>query len=235
MAYIKATDLTVEFPLYATPNRSLKNTIISSATGGRIASESGKHSSVIALDKLNFEFKEGDRVGLLGHNGAGKTTLLRTLAGAYEPTSGRLERQGRVVSLIDISMGMDHDATGYENILLRGVTMGMSLKEIRKKTPKIAEFTELGDFLNMPVRTYSSGMKLRLAFAVSTSMQADILIMDEWLSVGDAAFNQKASDRLQGLVDKTGILILATHSKDLSEKICNQSIKMEHGKMDAVL
>jgi len=231
MSYIKAADLIVEFPLFNNAHRSIKNAVLNASTGGRLAKHAGKATGVRALDGLNFEIKSGDRVGLVGHNGCGKTTLLRVLAGAYEPTQGALYLKGRVASLLDISLGMDQDATGYENIFLRGVMMGMSSFDIRKKTDEIATFTELGEYLDMPVRTYSSGMQLRLAFAVSTSVEADIIVMDEWLSVGDAGFVAKASERLHKLVDGASILVIASHTPDLINKICNRVFKMEYGRI----
>lgn len=231
MGYILAKNLMVEFPVYANAHRSVKNKIINATTGGRLAKDVGSKLTVRAVDKLSFEVNRGDRLGLIGHNGSGKTTLLRALAGSYEPVSGYLETSGRIASLLDISMGMDQDATGYENIFLRGIMMGLSPKEISEKTEEIADFSELGEYLEMPIRTYSSGMHLRLAFAVSTSVDADILIMDEWLSVGDADFNQKASDRLKKLVENAAILIIATHSPALLKNVCNRAIRLEHGRI----
>ncbi|MGI4816311.1 MAG: ABC transporter ATP-binding protein [Janthinobacterium lividum] len=231
-SYIRAKDVVVEFPIYNASHRSLRNSLIRATTGGRVAADANKRVTVRALDGVSFEFKPGDRVGLVGHNGAGKTTLLRVLAGVYPPVSGSLEVSGRIVSLIDLSLGMDQEATGYENIFLRGIMMGIKPKEIEKKLPEIAEFSELGeDFLNMPVRTYSSGMLLRLAFAVSTSIHADIVLMDEWLSVGDASFNEKAMKRLDQVVENSSILVLASHSMSLVENLCNRIITFQHGQM----
>lgn len=229
MGLISAKNLVVEFPVFANAHRSLKNKLMNATTGGKLAKTAGSKVAVRALDSLNFDIAKGDRVGLVGHNGAGKTTLLRALAGAYEPTSGYLETRGRIASLLNISMGMDQDATGYENIFLRGIMMGLSPKEISQKTEEIADFSELGEYLEMPIRTYSSGMHLRLAFAVSTSVDADILVMDEWLSVGDAEFNEKASARLNQLVENASILVLATHSPELLANVCNRAFRMEHG------
>ncbi|WP_432472032.1 ABC transporter ATP-binding protein [Amphritea sp. HPY] len=230
MALIEAENLVVEFPVFTNSHRSLKNTLLNATTGGRIAHAAGNKVSVRANDQLSFKISEGERVGLLGHNGSGKTTLLRALAGAYEPTEGYLNVQGRVASLLDISLGMDVDASGYDNIFLRGIMMGLTPREIRGKMNEIAEFTELGEYLDMPVRTYSSGMQLRLAFAVSTSIDADIIIMDEWLSVGDADFNEKASQRLTSFVENASILVIATHSEDLLRNVCNRAFRLEHGR-----
>ena len=157
--------------------------------------------------------------------------MLRTLAGVYEPSSGDFVRQGTVASLIDPSLGIEGDATGIENIMLRGLVMGMSKKEVDARTPDICEFSGLGEYVNMPVRTYSTGMMMRLAFSISTSVQADILLMDEWLSVGDAEFTEKAEKRMRDVVSKSGILVLASHSPELIKKECNRVIHLEHGRI----
>lgn len=227
---ISARGLTVDFPTY-TADRSLKRSILKATTGGKIASDSKSHIAVRALDGLSFEIKAGDRVGLYGHNGSGKTTLLRVLTGAYAPTAGYLEVRGRVASLLDISMGMDGDATGWENIILRGLMMGLSPEEIRERMEEIGQFSGLGDYLNMPLRTYSSGMQIRLAFSVSTIINADILLLDEWLSVGDADFQHKASQRLHELIEKSSIMVIASHSKEMLNDICTRIFTLEHGRV----
>lgn len=229
MSHLKATDLVVEFPLFTNAHRSLKNVLLCATTGGRLAKGVGDKMAVRALDGVSFSANAGDRIGLMGHNGSGKTTLLRVLAGAYEPVAGSLAMQGRVASLLDIKLGMDQDATGYENILLRGLMMGLPPREIRAKMDEIAAFTELGEYLDMPIRTYSSGMHLRLAFAVSTAVHADIVLMDEWLSVGDASFNEKAAKRLAAMVDKAAILLIASHDPKLIAKMCNRGLRLAHG------
>lgn len=230
-ASISAKDLTVEFPIYNASHRSLKKRMIASATGGRIAGDAGQRVTVRALESINFDLRPGDRLGLLGHNGAGKTTLLRVLSGVYPPSSGQLIANGRIAALTDISVGIDGEATGFENIFLRGVVMGMTTREIDAKMDEIAEFSELGEYLNMPVRTYSSGMQLRLAFAVSTSIDADIVLMDEWLSVGDAGFNKKASLRLEQMVENSSILVMASHQEKVINRLCNRRMRMEHGQI----
>lgn len=228
---ILGSKLSVEFPIFENSHRSLKKKVLQLSTGGIIGSDAGNHPVVCALDALDFEFRDGDRVGLVGHNGSGKTTLLRTLSGIYAPTRGSLSIRGRTASLLDVSTGVDPDATGFENIYLRGIMNGFKPAQIRSKVDEIAEFTELGEYLNLPVRTYSSGMMLRLTFAISTSINADILIMDEWLSVGDADFQEKASLRLKALVDNASILVVASHNPDLIERVCNRKIQLEHGKI----
>jgi len=230
---ITARDISVEFPIYENSHRSLKKTVLNLTTGGRIGQDSGRHAIVQALSNLNFKFEHGERIGLVGHNGSGKTTLLRTLSGVYAPVRGELKVQGKIASLLDVSMGLDPDATGFENIYLRGILDGLKPERIRGKIDEIADFSELGDYLNLPVRTYSSGMMLRLAFAISTSIEADILIMDEWLSVGDAEFSRKAAQRLESLVGQASILVVASHDPELVARVCTRKISMEHGQMIA--
>lgn len=230
---IVANGLTVEFPIFENSHRSLKKKVLHLTTGGIIGNDAGNHPVVCALNGLDFALKDGDRVGLVGHNGSGKTTLLRVLSGIYAPTRGSLKMTGRTASLLDVSTGVDPDATGFENIYLRGIMNGFRPSRIRDKIDEIADFTELGEYLNLPVRTYSSGMMLRLTFAISTSIDADILIMDEWLSVGDANFQDKAAKRLKALVDNASILVLASHSPDLIENVCNRKIQLEHGRIVA--
>lgn len=235
MASILLDNCSLDLPIYGIGNRSLKQMVMATATGGRIASNSRKITVVNALREINLHIKSGDRVGLVGHNGAGKSTLLRVLAGVFEPSAGRLRVEGSVTSLIDVSLGMDHEATGYDNILLRGLVLGLTRREIRQITPDVEAFSELGDYLAMPVRTYSSGMVLRLAFSIVTCVHPDILLMDEWLSVGDADFVRKAENRLMQMVSKASILVIASHNAAIIEKLCNVQVKLEHGRIVSVI
>ncbi len=230
MAHISAEGICVEFPIWSPSRRSLKSAVVRATTGGRLARETSTRVVVQALSDLSFEFCRGDRIGLVGHNGSGKTTLLRVLSGIYEPTRGRLDVRGRVSSLLDLSLGMDHEATGLENIVLRGVLMGLPPATIESKIDEIAEFSELGDYLSMPIRTYSSGMLLRLAFAVSTSVAPEILLLDEWLSVGDAGFREKAERRLLELIESSAIVVLASHDENLIRRFCSRMLRLEHGR-----
>ncbi len=233
MASVQLDNVVVSFPVYDQSSRSLKKRIISATTGGRIqsSSESGKISVVQALDGVTLAFEHGDRVGLVGHNGAGKTTLLRVLAGIYEPTIGTAKINGHVAPLFDVTLGMDPESTGYENIVLRGLFLGLSRRQIEERVDEIAEFTELGDFLKLPIRTYSSGMRMRLAFAVSTSIEPEILLLDEGIGAGDAAFLDKAQTRLQQFTEGAAIIVLASHSEELIRNMCETSVHMEHGRV----
>lgn len=233
MASITLENVSVSFPVYSSATRSIKNRLIQSATGGQIRSESGSDriSVVQALQDINLKLESGDRIGLVGHNGAGKTTLLRVLGGIYEPNEGRVSIKGSTVPLFDISLGMDPESTGYENILLRGLYLGLSRSQMRARLDEIADFTELGDFLNLPIRTYSAGMRMRLAFAVSTSVAPDILLIDEGIGAGDAAFLEKASQRLKLFTEQVSIIVLSSHSEALISKMCTKAVLMEHGRV----
>ena len=199
------------------------------ATGSFMGSNEQGHIVVRALQNIFLELREGDRLGVVGHNGAGKSTLLRVISGVYEPTSGIIKVRGRITNLIDINIGMDGESTGIENIYLRGALLGFKRAWLSRKVKDIVEFAGLGDFIDMPLRTYSTGMQLRLAFSIATMQQPDILVMDEWLTVGDADFQQKAQHRLQEIVNKSSILVIATHSLALVEKVCNRMIRLERG------
>jgi len=235
MALIKFEGVCVDFPIFNSTGRSLKKRLMQVATGGQLSADASGVVVIRALDMVDFTIRDGERVALIGHNGAGKSTLLRVLSGVYAPTFGKAEVLGQMGSLIDISLGIDPEASGMENIYLRGRLLGMSAAEIKAKTPEIIDYAELGDFIDMPVRTYSSGMHMRLAFTISTSLRPDILLMDEWLSVGDENFKHKVEARMSEVVQSTNILVLATHSRDLAINTCTRAIWLEHGKikMDA--
>lgn len=234
MASISFRNVSIEFPIFNATGRSLTSSILNVATGGKLDADPSGRVLVNALTGINFSIQEGERVAILGHNGAGKSTMLRALGRVFSPTKGTAEVVGKIVSLIDISLGINPEATGRENVSIRGRLLGLTKQEIVDKYQEIVEFAELGDFMEMPVRTYSTGMHLRLAFAVSTVVRPEILLMDEWLSVGDADFQHKAEARLRELVSETKILVIATHSRELVESVCTRAIWLEHGhiKMD---
>lgn len=231
MVSITLDKASVLFPIYSNESRSLKNAVLSATTGGRIARDSNNHVFVRAVDQISLKIEHGDRIGLVGHNGAGKTTLLRVLAGIFEPSEGSVLVQGKVTPMFDISLGIDWESTGYENIILRGLYMGLSKAEILGRVDEIAEFTELGDFLTLPVRTYSLGMQARLTFAMATCIVPEILLLDEGIAAGDASFLGKANQRLQEFMQATGILVFATHTEFLIKEFCNKVMMMEHGRL----
>lgn len=231
MAHISIRNLSVEFAVFGTNSRSLKNAVLSRATGGRVMSGAHDIVSVRALDGLDVEIRDGDRVGLVGHNGCGKTTLLRVLAGIYKPSVGSITIAGKVGALLNPTAGMDGDSTGIENIYLRGYMLGMTHREITSKLDEIADYSELGEFLALPVRTYSAGMFTRLAFAVSTAANCDILLIDEGIGAGDAAFQAKAQQRIESLFNRTPVVLLASHAEALLARFCNRILTMERGRL----
>ena len=226
---ITCTDLTLRFPVYGVDAKSLKKALARVvAVGGALGRHAGV-TDVTALQGVNFSLKAGDRLGLIGHNGSGKTTLLRALSGAYEPDEGMIDVHGRIAALLDLSLGIDPTATGLENIRLRGRIAGLSAKEVEERMEEITTFTGLGPFLAMPVKTYSAGMQARLAFAAATAVEADVLLMDEWIAVGDAEFQRLAHKRLLKLVERAGILVLATHEVHLLRLYCNKVMRLDGG------
>ncbi|CAA9321919.1 MAG: O-antigen/lipopolysaccharide transport ATP-binding protein ABC transporter RfbE [uncultured Microvirga sp.] len=221
----------VSFPIYNSAGRSLRHHIMGASTGGRVGADSQQRVVVEALSDISFTLSHGDRVGLIGHNGAGKTTLLRVIAGIYAPWKGRVQVSGRVAPLFDVSLGIDMESTGYENIRLRGLYLGLTRAQIEARLGQIADFTDLGPFLHMPVRTYSAGMLARLAFSVSTSIEPEILLLDEGIAAGDAAFMEKANKRLHEFVEEAGILVFASHSDPLIRAFCNKALLLERGRI----
>ena len=224
-------NVSVSFPIYHGGSRSLKKSLLFRGSGGQLASDASHRITVEALRNVSMEFRTGDRVALVGNNGAGKTTLLRVMAGIYEPVTGVVKSRGRISPMFDISLGIDGDISGYDNIRLRGLILGLPAREIEERMADIAEFTELGDYLDIPVRTYSSGMMTRLTFAVATCFSPEILLMDEWILAGDAGFLAKAQHRVEAFVEQAGILVLASHSTEICRRWCNKAVWMERGEV----
>lgn len=220
----------VDFPIFDAKSRSVKNTFLGKA-GGTIDRNSSNVVVIEALKNINLHLKEGSRVGLVGHNGAGKSTLLRLLSGIYEPTRGSAQVRGRVAPVFDLGVGMDPEISGYENIIIRGLFLGQTRKQMKAKMDDIAEFSELGDYLAMPLRTYSTGMRVRLALGVVTSIDPEILLLDEGIGAVDAAFMEKARTRLKELVARSGILVFASHSNDFLAQLCDQALWIDHGEI----
>lgn len=232
MASIALSGTIVDIPIYDSGSRSLKNSVLSAATGGQIRPQEGNSRVVIrAIDTLDLKISHGDRIGLIGHNGAGKSTLLRVMAGIYEPTAGSVSVEGEVAAMFNIGFGLDPDGTGWENIILRGMYLGFSRREIEARSQEIGELTGLGEFLDMPLRTYSAGMSTRLAFAVSTAISPEILLIDEGIGAGDAAFITQAHQRMKKFIGEAGILVMASHSNGLLQSWCTEGIWMEHGRI----
>lgn len=232
MAHIVLDKAGVSLAVYNSRGRALKSEILRRTVGGGLQNDRDSSIQVVnALNEVSFEAKDGDRIGLIGGNGAGKTTLLRVLSRVYPPTTGRVSIEGRISSLIDLSMGMDSDATGYDNIEMRSIMLGLNRKQAQAIIPDVEEFSQLGEFLSLPIRTYSSGMMLRLAFAVSTAVHPDILILDEVIGVGDAAFAERAEQRLHTMIQKASIMFLASHDNNSIRRFCNRTLWMKGGKL----
>jgi ABC-type polysaccharide/polyol phosphate transport system ATPase subunit len=234
MHYMRLRNLSVEFPIYQGSSRSLKKLLFATSTQGNLAKDAFDRINVRALNDVTLDVNDGDRLGLLGANGAGKTTLLKVLAKIYHPTRGSVVISGKISSLLNSTVGFNHEATGRENIILGGMYMDVHPREMRTHIDEIAEFTELGPYLDMPVRTYSAGMMIRLGFAVSTCIPPEILLMDEWLSAGDAHFLDKAQNRMKEFVSGSNIVVLASHSLPLLQRWCNRAILLDHGHVAAM-
>jgi ABC-type polysaccharide/polyol phosphate transport system ATPase subunit len=232
-ANITLQNVSVSFPIYQIGSRSLKKNLLHIGSRGRIARDAADRIIVEALRDVSLQFNVGDRVALIGPNGAGKTTLLRVMAGIYEPVAGSVNISGRISPMFDIGLGIDMELSGLDNIRMRGLILGMSDDELQERMADIVEFTELGDYLELPVRTYSSGMLTRLTFAVATCFKPEVLLMDEWISAGDASFMVKAEKRVEDFVAHASIMVLATHSEDTCREWCNKAVWMSGGQVQA--
>jgi ABC-2 type transport system ATP-binding protein len=232
MASIKLEAVSLSYPIFHSVDLNLKNRLKDLYTGGYISKGVRRNSiEVRALENVNFEARDGARVGVVGHNGAGKTTFLKVLAGIYRPQKGSIYRYGYAAAIINPTNGLHQDMTGYQNIENVGLISGLNHHEIRARIEDIAEFTELGEFLELPVSTYSAGMQTRLAFAIATAVHPEILIADENLSTGDARFMKRSQERMENMMEKSNVLILASHSVDAVKRLCNRAILFEHGKI----
>jgi ABC-type polysaccharide/polyol phosphate transport system ATPase subunit len=230
MTSIILENVTADFPIYG-PAPSFRRELVGHAIGGLMRRSTDRHKRVTvrALDRLSIRINDGDQLGLIGHNGAGKSTLLRVLAGIYEPSFGTCNIDGRVSSLFLTAPGLSIEDTGYENIITCGLLLGMKRKEIERKIKDIGEFAELGDFLSLPVRTYSTGMQIRLGFSIATAIDPEILLLDEGLGTGDDRFAKRAQERIKALIKRSNIMVLASHSTELIRQMCNRAILMHHG------
>jgi len=233
-ASLRLRDIGVEFPIYTGGSRSLKKVLFNRSTQGNLARDAHDRITVLALNDITLDIEHGDRLAIIGANGAGKSTLLKVLAGIYEPTRGRLHASGQISALLTASVGLNPDATGRENIITRGMFMDVHPRDMQPRVDEIAEFTELGYYIDMPVRTYSAGMMVRLCFAVATAVRPQILLMDEWIAAGDAAFLHKARQRMEEFLAGTSILVLASHSVPLLKEWCNRAILLDRGRIVAM-
>jgi homopolymeric O-antigen transport system ATP-binding protein len=233
MASIVLDRVCVDFPIYDS-DRSLRKLLFRSSIGGVVRKDASRRNrpTVRALDEISFDLGEGDRIGLIGYNGAGKSTLLRVMSGAYRPSSGTIEVEGVVSALLTLGIGFDPEETGYENIHSGCLHLGLNPAEIREKIGEIADFTELGDYLSMPARTYSSGMHVRLSFSIATALEPDILLLDEIMGAGDAAFILKARQRIETLMERASLLVVASHSNELIRRLCNKAIFLRSGRIE---
>ena len=236
MAKVILENVSVDFPIYGAQHRSLRSAILKQATGGLIRREGKGNERVVvrALNDVSMTINEGDRIGIIGHNGSGKSTLLKVLAGIYEPVTGSLLVDGRVTPLFDLMPGLDVEDTGYENIFTAGLLLGMSRDEVERQLPQIEEFCELGEYLSLPVRTYSAGMMTRLGFALVTALNPDVLLMDEGIGAGDLRFAERAAERMDQFIGRSRIMVLASHSDSMVKLICNKVALMREGSVIAI-
>jgi len=220
--------LRIEYPVIDM-NRSFRQEVMNSF--GQILTRSdGAKPSVRAIQNLSFKLEDGDRLGLVGPNGAGKSTLLRTLAGVYLPSQGHVEVVGKISTLLTTGVGMDYDDTGYDNIMTCGLLLGLSKEEVEAKRDEIIEFCDLGDYINMPMRTYSTGMMVRLSFAIATAIEPDVLLIDEVIGAGDARFSRRAANRVEKLMTKASVLVLASHGSETIRTFCNKALFLMGGR-----
>jgi ABC-2 type transport system ATP-binding protein/lipopolysaccharide transport system ATP-binding protein len=226
-------NVSVSFPVYHGSSRSLKKRLLFRGSGGQLARDASHRITVQALRNVSLKFEAGDRVALVGVNGAGKTTLLQVMAGIHEPESGSIRSRGMISPMFDLGLGIDSEISGYDNIRRRGLVLGLSPRGIEERMAEIVDFTELGDYLDLPVRTYSSGMTARLTFAVATCFAPEILLMDEWIMAGDASFLAKAQRRIETFIQHTGVMVLASHNEEICRRWCNKAVWMHRGEVRA--
>lgn len=229
MEIIRLNSVELSYPIYSMRAHSIRNAIANIAVGGKLLRDGKDIIHVKALDKVSFSLNVGDRLGIVGHNGSGKTTLLKVLAGVYEPDRGVVSVAGNVSSMIDVGLGLDASLTGMDNILNMGRMRGLTTKQILSMTGEIVEFSELGGYIDLPVKTYSAGMQARLVFAVATTLNPDILLLDEWIGAGDVSFHNKATQRMADILDRSRALVLASHDYGMIKKVCNKLLVLNHG------
>lgn len=232
MAFIKLKNASLAFPMigsdrkFVSANDPTASKKVRATPGGEVINR-GRQKGIIALENINLELKDGDRLALVGRNGAGKSTLLKLISGVYEPTSGFAETNGKVTGLYNLNLGINPELSGADNIILRCLMSGLTGNEAKTLIPTITEFAELGQFISMPMKTYSSGMRMRLLFGIATAIAPDILLLDEWISAGDAKFRQKANTRMEQYLDKISILVIASHNSNIIKNLCNKFYNLD--------
>jgi lipopolysaccharide transport system ATP-binding protein len=231
-SFVQVSGLCIDFPLYHGSARSLKKTVMAAASA-RLGKDGHRRTVVQALRDVSFSLRPGDRLGLVGSNGAGKSTLLRAVAGIYEPVLGTVGIRGKMNALLDTNLGMNMELTGRENIMLRGLYDGLSRTEITTLENDVEEFASLGEFLELPVRFYSSGMVIRLGFGLATAIRPQVLLMDEWFMAGDTAFQERAHARLESIVRGAEILVITSHTTSVILQWCTRVIWLDGGRIRA--
>lgn len=228
--YLNANNISLSYPVFGATTMSMRKDFIRISTGAKI--ESTENVPIIkALNNISFSLNDGDRLGLIGHNGAGKSTLLKVLAGIYQPEQGVIDFNGKIVSTLNINLGMNLEATGIENIISRCLFYNLTNEEIDSCINDIIDFTDLGNYIYMPIRTLSTGMRLRIAFATVTSINSDIILMDEVIGAGDTKFLKKIHERLNKFINRSRILVLASHNMNMIKKFCNKALILSHGEL----
>ena len=240
MTFVHVRNATLNLPMIMSPSESFKRKFIvdpisrmlpkNKYVGGSIGFE-GKNLEVRALDDVSFDVNLSERVGIIGHNGAGKSTLLRLVAGIFEPTTGEVITQGKIITLLNLNEGLSNESSGREFIETRGFLLGLDASERLELIENVVEFSELGDYIDLPIRVYSTGMLVRLSFGIITAVQSDILLFDELIGAGDAAFQQKASERLAEFIEQSKIMFVATHNTEILKKWCTRCLLINHGKL----
>ena len=232
MSSIVLENVFLNFPIYGS-HRSLRKALFERAAGGFIQHSKGDRDRIVinALAGVSLTLNDGDRLALIGHNGAGKSTLLKVMAGVYEPTAGRVLASGTITSLFDMVPGMDLEDTGYESIVTAGLLLGLDRREIDQKVPEIERFSELGEYISLPIRTYSTGMVTRLGFSLATTLHPDIILIDEGIGAGDARFAERAANRMKEFIVQSNIMVIASHSEELVGSLCNKAALLNKGKI----
>tara|TARA_A100001011_G_scaffold400367_1_gene514401 strand:+ start:468 stop:1175 length:708 start_codon:yes stop_codon:yes gene_type:complete len=229
MSKINLKKVSLNYPIFSSDSRSFKKNVLYKLKSDKFKKNQSNILHVQALKNINLEIKEGDRLGVYGNNGSGKSSLLKVISGIYSPSDGSLEVEGNINSLISLNAGFNENLTGYENTIFKLRLLGLESSVLNEKIEEIKEFSGLAEFFYLPLKTYSSGMQLRLSFSLSILCPHDILIMDEWLSVGDDKFQEQAMRKINEIILKSKILVIASQSKGILNKLCNKTVTLHDG------